>query len=266
MPSQRQSTSSRSGRGRTLQGQGVPIPDRLRGPRRTQSETTHRRVVQRRTPIDGEMGGTQTETVTMFTRQPQQTSNGVSARVRDSAGNVRQYSPTRTGEKVGGVGLLEAEFIACEFIIFIGLFADTTTAYGDKILSIMKRSLLTGILFFFLALASSAGPNAVKVAKGLGALITVTMLITSPGIISFFDNLAKEPFTATATDSNAASPNDQNVPAGIIAKAESAAGASANAIGSTATGAFETWFLHLPPPAAKAVNKVVGDFLKKIGL
>jgi hypothetical protein len=132
-------------------------------------------------------------------------------------GAYRSFSPTRAGEKAGSsVGALEAEFLAAELIIFVGLFADTSTAYPDKILSIMKRSLLTGILFFFLALLSSAGPNAARAAKAFGGLITVTMLLTSPGIVSFIDNLSKQDFVSVGTSgagTTGTSGNDTGTPA-----------------------------------------------------
>lgn len=122
---------------------------------------------QRRTPIEG--GGMQTETF-VSADNPQGSQ-------RQSRGYVP--SPTRAGEKVGSVGLLLAEFIACEGIIGAELFTGTGT-YGDKMMSAMKRGFTTAVLFFVLSLMAATGDNIGKISKGIGALVFVAVLLTSP--------------------------------------------------------------------------------------
>src|SRR5271167_1777431 len=110
---------------RTLQAQGVPVRDRLRGPK---TQTSRRHVVQKKTPISGQMGGTQTETIT--------TNETPTPNKSRSGGGVRQYSPIRAANKAtSGVGLLEAEFIGALVLLVLLMFANTSASYGDKMMS-----------------------------------------------------------------------------------------------------------------------------------
>lgn len=60
------------------------------------------------------------------------------------------------------------------------MFANGSATYASKIMSIMKRGTLVCLYFFILALLASIGPNMEKVAKALGALCLVTILLTAP--------------------------------------------------------------------------------------
>lgn len=133
------------------------------------SERQSRYSSERRTPIPE--GGEQRETV-VITDTPQGSR-------RQSRGSSLPSSPTAAGEKVASVGLLLAEFIACEAIIGVELFTGTGS-YGDKIMAAMKRGFTTAVLFFFLSLVAATGPNTAKVSKGIGALVFFAVLLTSP--------------------------------------------------------------------------------------
>src|SRR5215475_11089591 len=129
--------------------------------------STRRHTVQRRTPIDSESGGTQIETVTttrgqrnrtVERRTPISTGGSQVETTSETEGSsnsrkpLRQYSPTRVGDRSAGVGLLEAEFLGSLFLLILLLFADTNKSYADKIMSTMKRGTMLCILFFVLAL------------------------------------------------------------------------------------------------------------------
>ena len=164
---------------KTLQQQGVPIRSKLTGPK---AMTPRRHVVQQRTPISGQMGGTQTTTTTY--EAPSATGN------RRGNRGARSYSPPRMADKaVGGVGLIEAEFFAALILLILLMFANTGASYGDKIMSLMKRGFLVCITFVVLSLTATTGPNAAKVAKALGGLIIVAILVTTPveNAITLFD-------------------------------------------------------------------------------
>jgi hypothetical protein len=129
--------------------------------------------------------------------------------------NVGVYAPTRAGEKAAGVGLLEAEFIASLLMIVILLFADTNKSYADKIMSTMKRGTLISLLFFILALMSGIGPSSAKVAKAIGAMVFVGILVTSPvlNVFSDLDKFFKADWAGTGehgTDVGATSTPDQS--------------------------------------------------------
>lgn len=173
------------------------MPRSHTGSRRTSNrfrptpQKSHRVV--RRTPIDSPDGGTQIQTVTT-TQQGRQRrterrtgipTGGSQTEVITESNPYRRYnisslSPTRAAENASSsIGLLEAEFIAIELIIFIELFTKQDT-YGNKIMSTMKRGMFTAILFFILALVASIGPGATKISKALGGLVFGAILLTSP--------------------------------------------------------------------------------------
>jgi hypothetical protein len=171
---------------KTLQSQGVPIPSRLRGP-----QATRRQVVNRtKTP-----NGTQTTTDTY--ENPANTRNRRPGRNRSAL----DYSPTRVADKATtSVGLLEIEFLGSLLLLIMLMFANSSATYADKIMSIMKRGTLICLLFFLLALISGIGPNATKIAKAIGALVVVGILLTAPvnDMITDVDSLIKNDWVGSA--------------------------------------------------------------------
>lgn len=176
------------------------------------SQGYSRRVVQKRTPIDGEMGGTQTVTETDYRPQP---------RGSQRVSQGRSYGPTQVGEKAGNsVAVLEAEFFGCIFLIFLTAFTDKNASYGSKILAVMKRGTLATVLFFVLALFSASGPNAAKVAKALGALVLAGIFLgtAGQGTISVLDSFFKADWvtgdTTQGSSSGDAGAGQQQTPSG----------------------------------------------------
>lgn len=180
----------------------MPRQNRFRG--RTQS--THR--VRRTTPIESEDGGTQIETVTTTRNRRQRTlerrtpiASGGSQyeTITDTTGGgnasrpIRSYSPTKMGAGASSVGLLEAEFLGSLFLLILLLFADLNKSYADKIMSTMKRGTLICILFFILSLVAGVGPNAAKIAKAVGGMVFLAILLTSPvtDMIGNFDKFLR---------------------------------------------------------------------------
>lgn len=156
----------------------------------------NKRVVQQRTPIDGEMGGTQTVTTTDYQQTPQRASRSQ----RLSQG--RSYLPTSVGEKAGNsVAVLEAEYFGCIFLIFLTVFTDKNASYSSKILAVMKRGTLATVLFFILALFSASGPNAARVAKAFGALVLAGIFLgtAGQGTISALDSFFKADWSSGDT-------------------------------------------------------------------
>lgn len=129
-----------------------------------------------------------------------------------SARPIREYSPDKLADKsTSGVGLLAAEFFGILFLLVVELFAGTDS-YEEKMLSIMKRATLVFILFFLLAIIAGVGDNASKIAKGIGGLVFVGILLSSPGetILSALDNFFKADWTSKgATGSTSADSGTQ---------------------------------------------------------
>jgi hypothetical protein len=117
-----------------------------------------------------------------------------------SARDISNNSPTRVGSRVASVGLLEAEFLASIFMLFLLMFTNSSETYASKIMALMKRGTLISILFFVLALTAATGENAAKVAKGIGALVFVATLLSTPGntVITDLDAFFKADWTGTA--------------------------------------------------------------------
>lgn len=198
----------------TLQSQGVPVPDRLGDNGNVQ-----------RTPKKGRV---QTSFRSPRPIRSQRSNPGTQFR------GYQEYGPTRIADKsTSGVGLLEAEFFAIIFLLIMQLFVGTDS-YGDKIMSFMKRGTLTTVLFFFLALIAGIGPNAAKVSKGLGALVFVATLISSPGqnALTSLDNFFKADWKGTSESGNdtSADSGTSSTTTGTIGNAETAAGNAANTI------------------------------------
>lgn len=177
----------------SLQKQGVPIPSRLRGPG---VPTQEGRAIQPR--------------------------NKVSSPSRNAARNsrntrrARDYNPATIGGNVAGsatnssgsVGTLEAEFLIGLGLLILLMFS-SGASYSDKIMSVMKRGALMCVAFFILALVSSAGPNAAKIAKAFGALLIVAILVTSPvnTVITDLDNLIKNDWVGSAETGASGTPS-----------------------------------------------------------
>ena len=111
----------------------------------------------------------------MQSTQPQSTSGANVRRRSNSSRPIRDYGPTRVADSASsGVGLLEAEYFLILFLLILELFVGSDS-YADKMVSTMKRGTLVTLLFFILAMAASVGPNASKIAKGIGGLVVVGM-------------------------------------------------------------------------------------------
>jgi hypothetical protein len=113
---------------------------------------------------------------------------------------MRRYNPANAGESTGGgVGGLEAEFLLAIVLLILLMFANSGASYTDRIMSFMKRGSLTCLLFFVLALIASTGQSASRIAKAIGALIIVAILITSPvnTVLTDVDNLIKNDWVGT---------------------------------------------------------------------
>lgn len=110
-------------------------------------------------------------------------------------------NPVQAGEKAtSGIGLLEAEFLGSILLLILLLFADLNRSYSDKIMSTMKRGTLICLLFFILSLISGVGPNMAKIAKALGGMVFVGILITSPvlDLVGNMDKFFKADWSGTA--------------------------------------------------------------------
>lgn len=159
----------------------------------TETVTTTRagsnRRVERRTPIA--TGGTETSVETENTP----------ARQRPNVGALK---PTTAGERVAGVGLLEAEFLIALFLQILLLFADTNKSYADKIMQTMKRGTMISLLFFILALMAGIGGNASRIAKAIGALVIAAIFLTSPmtDVLGNLDKFFKADWAGTNEHGN----------------------------------------------------------------
>lgn len=138
------------------------------------------------------------------------------ARNRRNARRTRDYNPAAIGKDVAGstggsVGTLEAEFLIGLALLILLMFS-SGSSFSDKIMSTIKRGTLLCIVFFILALVSSAGPNAAKVTKALGALIIVAILVTSPvnTLIQDLDSLVKNDWVGTNETGGTGSGNAGN--------------------------------------------------------
>jgi hypothetical protein len=234
MPSQRQS----------LQRQGVPIRSRLEGPNVPRQQAAQN-------------GGTRTTTGQSRSNVRQKRSRGPRS-VREA----REYGPTRIAEKgTAGVGLLEAEFFGILFLLVISLFTGSSS-YGDKIMSFMKRGTLTAILFFFLALIAGIGSNAAKVAKGLGALVFVAILISTPGqdVISALDNFFKSAWVGTGESAKDSTSGQSSSDTGTAGSSSGVIGDIENAVSSGANSITEIQLPGIGPlfGAEKAISAIKG--------
>lgn len=145
-------------------------------------------------------GNTETTRVTL-----RQTPQGSQRQAQTPSRPLREYSPPRTaGKLVADVGLLEVEFLACLLLLILLLFTNTSETYANRVMSFMKRGTLLSVLFFVLAIVAASGQNAAKVAKGIGGMVFVATLLTTPSgsIFTALDSFFKADWTGTQESAN----------------------------------------------------------------
>lgn len=183
---------------------------------------------------------------------------------------ARQFNPVNAaGAATGSTGMLEGEFILCLILLVLLMFANSTSSYGEKVMSFMKRGSLVCLLFFLLAIISQIGPNAERIAKAFGGLVIVAILLTSPvnTVIGDIDSLIKNDWVGTSeTGNDTAASADAGTQTGTSSAVQNAVNNSLSTLGDSAVSAMEAWLLHLSGPAASKVNSAVGSILKKLGL
>lgn len=248
----------------TPQQQGVPWGSKLRGPNafRRQAKTPQikNQYIRTREPT-----ATGSRTVTTHYAAPSDTSVS-----RGRGPGVRRYNPANAGEQVtGSTGMLEGEFLLCLGLLVLLMFANSTSSYGERIMSFMKRGTLVCLLFFLLAIISNIGPNAEKVAKAFGGLVIVAILITTPinTVITDIDSLIKNDWVGSSeTGGDTAASADAGTGGGTSGAVQNAVNNSLATLGDSAVSASEAWLLHLSGPAADKVNNIVKSVLGKLHL
>lgn len=139
-------------------------------------ERMRSRRVTTRTPIEGEIGGTRTETQTFGPRQRQDgLSSGYARQARDVGRNARVVPGGRPSHQ----GAILAEFIVCILIISLAPIATGGSGTGLSPYSAndLKRMAAIGAVYFGLALVP--GDNGSKVAAWLGFLVLIVLLMNS---------------------------------------------------------------------------------------
>lgn len=183
---------------------------------------------------------------------------------RNNRRPIREYNPVGVANRTSsGVGLLAAEYFAIVFLLILELFV-STDSYGDKMISTMKRGTLVTLLFFILAMVAGVGPNAAKVAKGLGALVLGGILLSSPGatLIASLDNFIKSDWITS--DNSSADTGTQS--------SQGTAASAASSSSSSITSGIEKVLLDPGFGLSKAIqlpgdvihiNESIADWLKK---
>lgn len=248
----------------TPQQQGVPWGNRLRGPSAFRRQSTQPQIknqyIRTREPT-----ATGSRTVTTHYAAPT-----TSAASKGGGPGIRQYNPANAGSQAtGNVGMLEGEFVLCLGLLVLLMFANSTSSYGEKVMSVMKRGTLVCLLFFLLAIISGIGPNAEKIAKAFGALIIVAILITTPvsTVITDVDNIIKNDWVGSGeTGNDTAASADAGTGGGTSSATQNAVNNSLSTLGDSALSASEAWLLHLSGPAATTVNNAVKSVLSKLHL
>jgi hypothetical protein len=172
----------------TLQQQGVPWKSRLGPSRNRQPQIKNQYIRTREKTPQG------SRTVTTHYAAPQTSG-------RRHHFTPRQYNPANAGiQTSGSIGALEGEFLLCLGLLVLLMFANSTSSYGEKVMSFMKRGTLVCLLFFLLAIISNIGPNAEKIAKAFGGLVIVAILITTPinTVVTDIDALIKNDWVGTS--------------------------------------------------------------------
>lgn len=248
----------------TPQQQGVPWGNRLRGPSAFRRQSTQPQVknqyirTREATPT-----GSRTVTTHYAAPSGSTTSGG-------KGPGIRRYNPANAGEQAtGSVGALEGEFLLCLGLLVLLMFANSTSSYGEKIMSVMKRGTLVCLLFFLLAIISTIGPNAEKIAKAFGGLVIVAILITTPvsTVFTDIDNIIKNDWVGSSeTGGDTAASADAGTGGGQSSAVQNAVNNSLSTLGDSAVSASEAWLLHLSGPAATVVNNAVKSVLGKLHL
>ncbi len=158
----------------------------------------------------------------------------------------QQYSPPPkppSGNANISISVLEAEYLACMFLIFLTVFTDQTSAYASKMLAVLKRMTFASILFFILGLMSTGGENIAKFSKAIGALVLAGIFLgtAGQGTISALDAFFKADWTSgdsTQGDSssNAAAGTQIGASDSIANLGTEAAGVPGNIISETVDG------------------------------
>jgi hypothetical protein len=172
--------------------------------RRGRQQLRQRRVV-RRTPIEGEMGGTQTETETYGPSRPgraQQAARAYGAQAAE-VGRRGQIVPGRPAHQ----GAILAEFLVCILVISLAPLATggdgTGTGPSPYGVNDLKRLAALGAVFFGLALVP--GDNGSKVAAWLGFLLLLIVLMNTlntgklKAVLDVFNPGGSQPPGATTT-------------------------------------------------------------------
>jgi hypothetical protein len=230
----------------TPQQQGVPWGSKLRGPSAFRRQSTQPQVKNQyiRTRTKTPEGGSRT--VTTHYAAPATSGQG-----RQSSPSLRKYNPANAGDTVSGsAGMLEGEFLLCLGLLVLLMFANTTSSYGEKVMSLMKRGTLICLLFFLLAIISNIGPNAEKVAKAFGGLIIVAILITTPvnTVVTDVDSLIKNDWVGSSETGG-----------------DTAASADTGTSGGTSTSGIESILNEVGPgPIANALQHISVSNIKSI--
>lgn len=94
--------------------------------------------------------------------------------LKQEAGRQVKKSAVKSGRRaVGGQKLLIMEFVVCMVIVSMHPLVEPEEGAGP----FMKRGTAISLLFFILGLIGAVGPKASKVSGGIGALVTVGLLI-----------------------------------------------------------------------------------------
>jgi hypothetical protein len=196
---------------------------------------------------------------------PSQRASTGSLRSSRPAGPPRNYSsPISTGKSAGSsVGVLEAEYFGCLILIFLTVFTDAQSSYSSKMLAVMKRGTLASVLFFILALLSTAGDNAARFSKAIGALVVAAIFLgtAGQGTISALDAFFKADWTTgdtTQGDSSNQAPAGTQIgtPDSIANLGTEAAGVPGNIISETIDGA--KFVVTLPAKISDRLKSILG--------
>jgi hypothetical protein len=178
--------------------------------------------------------------------------------------SVSNYNPATVGANAGdSVGALEAEFLIALALLIMLLFSNTSAGYSDKMMSLIKRGTLVCVLFFILALVSSAGPNAAKGAKAFGLLVIIGILLTSPMTTVFtdFDNIIKNDWIGTSETEGgtAAASADNGTTSGTNATPSGTANPILN-IGAEGDNIIDNFFTEFPD----AIKDLPSNLVKRL--
>jgi len=176
----------------------------------------------------------------------------------------QQYSAPPPASKPSGgsnsISVLEAEYLASMFLIFLTVFTDQSSTYGSKMLAVLKRMTFASILFFILGLMSTGGENIAKFSKAVGALVLAGIFLgtAGQGTISALDSFFKADWSTgdtTQGDSSSNAPAGQQQGTGATSKLQQAEQAAMNAINRVGNGVTGTASNN---PAIKALEQLLG--------